>query len=294
MCSSGQAAIPRTVQAGSICNGKTVASDLECYECVNCNYQNFPWTPFPSDVCEGVAFEQTKTGQYPSCVVRRTNYGTKKDCDSGEASCSDCYGLQAFSQCPSGQAAVSRPMSSGSSCNQKTFSEDTECYECVNCNYQNFPWTPLPSTVCKGVAFEQTKTGQHPNCIIKQIAYGTKIPVPGAWAPSCQSSDYCAGTTGRCTQYRDDGCGNTLTQTINVAGTKTDGPCWRGNCSWRIIETGYGTVFSSGGPGTRPPTSFTPPTHNYTGYMSLQYDCGSGWKTDQSWTTINGGPTRRL
>jgi len=100
------------------------------------------------------------------------------------------------------------------------FAEDTECYECVDCLYNDYEWTPAASTICVGVEFEQTKKGKHPNCIIKKIEVGTKPKVPGAWGPSCQTNTVCAGVSFICTQYRDDGCGVTETQRINVTGTK--------------------------------------------------------------------------
>lgn len=65
-------------------------------------------------------------------------------------------------------------------------------------------------------------------------------------------------------------------------------------CSkWRIIEVSAGIVYQSSTTLCNIPATYTPPNLGYTGYMQLQFDCNdAGWVMKESWTTINGGPTR--
>ena len=61
---------------------------------------------------------------------------------------------------------------------------------------------------------------------------------------------------------------------------------------WRIIETGYDTVYSSGsitnGVLVGLPTSYGPNSQSYPGYMELQFLCNSIWVTQESWVSLQG------
>lgn len=102
------------------------------------------------------------------------------------------------------------------------------------------------------------------------------------WTPS--TDDYCQSESVAQTRT------NLLSGEVQTRETAGTAEC----CAWRIIEAGYGVIYLSGGSGTKPPPTWTPPTYGYEGFMELQYDCGDGWQTAKQWVTRNGGPTVNL
>ena len=165
-------AVETTIQAGSSCNGKEVGEDLVCYDCLTCNRDNYPWTPDEAEVCNGVLFIQTRDGDYPGCTQTRDATGTK----TCEATCEDCNLESSQGDCSSqpDKAGISKIIQAGSSCNDKNVIDDLECYECVTCNRDNYPWTPDEAEVCNGVLFIQTRDGDYPECTQTRDATGTK------------------------------------------------------------------------------------------------------------------------
>lgn len=104
------------------------------------------------------------------------------------------------------------------------------------------------------------------------------------WTPSTQS--VCALQSFTQTQT------NTLTgqsQSRLAQGTRPP--------QWRIIETAYGVVYSTGDAGSVPPETWTPPSYAYEGFMELQMKCddqSDAWQTVHQWTTVEGEPTETL
>ena len=161
------------VPKDKVCNGKTVeVYNLDCWECVKCNYAKYTWEPDASTVCEGVLFGQILYGDYDECQLSQQAIGTKTNC---KVTCEDC-GLDSESGFCNGipdHVAIPEYFNPGDACGEKQFTEFTVCFECVKCNRDNYPWEPDPSTVCEGVEFEQTKGGDYPGCTITRIEFGT-------------------------------------------------------------------------------------------------------------------------
>ena len=86
-------------------------------------------------------------------------------CSCCEASCEDCGYEDTPAGCLGSVIAFSKTVSAGSSCNNKGFAVDTLCYECVDCIYDDYGWSPSTDTVCVGVEFQQThSSGYAPKC----------------------------------------------------------------------------------------------------------------------------------
>jgi hypothetical protein len=243
-----------------------------CTACRTCSYDNSSWTgKEPSNVCEGTTYTRT--------LQSSVKYG----------------GTTFTSGCPqqTKQATGTGVPSWG-------------------------VWTPGEGTKCASAGpFTQTQTDTNGYCS-PQTKQATGIIQPD-WS-DCVGG-YKSDRNG-CAQDEvcDDDCecpagwssaappssganacseGQTL-QTI-AGPVWSDNPCQtcyrcvdddEDGCEWQIIEVGYGVVYESG-TGT-PPSSWTPPTYSYNGYMELQRNCGDGWATEQQWTTRNGGPTQSL
>ena len=176
-------AISHPFQKDDICNGRTVRQDLDCYECVKCNRDNYEWSPADSDICEGVSFVQERGGDYPECKMVKDSVGTKADC---QATCEDCnlYSENGFCSSISDYVAIDKLIQAGSFCNTLEVKQDLNCYECVKCNRDNYEWSPADSDICEGVSFVQERGGDYPECKMVQDSVGTKI-CGGATCEDC-------------------------------------------------------------------------------------------------------------
>jgi hypothetical protein len=253
------------------------------------------WTPGEGTKCASAGlFTQTKTDINGYCSPQ-----TKQVTGTMEPDWSDCVGGFRFDknacaqeeacdcECPAGwlTAAPAASVSTGLQCPEGQTLQTTggtgenpceTCYKCEACDV--YDWYPSEGEVCAGVSFMQAGYGY--NCSLAREAVGT---MGSSWvsAETCDS-----------VQYDSNGC--LPDRTVDVPACCSDpAGC---PCSWRIIEVGEGraVVYQSGGPGTSPPSSWTPPTYSYEGYMELQRNCGNGWATEQQWITLNGGPTQSL
>ena len=176
-------AISHPFQKDDICNGRTVRQDLDCYECVKCNRDNYEWSPADSDICEGVSFVQERGGDYPECKMVKDSVGTKADC---QATCEDCnlYSENGFCSSISDYVAIDKLIQAGSFCNTLEVKQDLNCYECVKCNRENYDWAPDESTICEGESFIQERGGDYPECRMVKEGTGTKI-CGGATCEDC-------------------------------------------------------------------------------------------------------------
>ena len=268
------------------------------------------WLPQPGTVCDGIAFEQTRT--YDDCsTANRQATGTKNCNNQCSATTwspdtgSKCSG-QVFTQsrtlsdcttgtrnangskyCPptctaTGWAPAASSICQGNSFEQARTNSDcstetrtiTGTKNCQSCTYQN--WTPSTSSVCSGDTFTQTRTLG--NCTREtQSATGTKncpqTCSTTTWSPS--QSLYC--TSDQFTQTRT--VSNCTIDTRTVYGTKHCPPptcqyqagSWTGPDAASICRGNSGTQSRSVTPTNQPCIGGTRPSASRT--VSGTMDC---------------------
>jgi len=311
----------RVFQVGDDCaDGKIpvgpypLGSGGYCYECVECQYpaEESAWKPDPSGECAGEIL-QTLQSTTSGCPDRtRPATGTKQPNWSvwAPSAATECVGTDVPQSRFDYNGCLPDENQTVDGTKTPYWSEwepdlSTECVgtdvpqtqrdlngcmpdltrtrpgtkEC-DCQVGEWDWYPYPDQVCAGEFFTQEGYGYTSNwefCgILTRQAEGTLTP---NWT--------LAG-----------GCENPVETDLN--GCLPDNPvdppeCCsspEGCCQWRIIEVGDNVTYQSGGPGTSPPSSWTPPSYSYEGYMELQTNCNGTWTTQSQWTTINGGPTQ--